>query len=159
MKIYPVFIPHAGCPHQCLFCAQDKSTSQLNIPDAETVGAYLEDVLPQQGDGEVAFYGGTFTLLPRERQQAYLAAVAPFLGQGRVAGVRVSTRPDAVAGDALELLKLSGVTTIELVAGGDVTTRDFRTAFAARYALITQLLEAERVSEYRVDKLLVATKG
>ena len=72
MKIYPVFIPHAGCPHRCLFCAQDRSTSHADVPSAEAVGTWLETVLPEQGDGEIAFYGGTFTSLPEEQQTLYL---------------------------------------------------------------------------------------
>jgi len=70
--------------------------------------------LPACGDGEVAFYGGTFTLLPRWRQAAYLEAVAPFVSAGRVAGVRISTRPDAVSEEDAAWLAGQGVSTVEL---------------------------------------------
>ena len=114
MKIYPVFIPHAGCPHQCLFCAQDKSTSHSVVPDAKEVDDWLENVLPLQGTGEIAFYGGTFSLLPSEQQDQYLTAAGRFVSSGRVAGIRVSTRPDALGEECVARLKAFGVTTVEI---------------------------------------------
>lgn len=74
----------------------------------------MDRLLPRGGGGEVAFYGGTFTLLPAGEQQAYLEAVAPFVNSGRVAGVRVSTRPDALPAGAAAWLSGLGVTTVEL---------------------------------------------
>lgn len=114
MKIYPVFIPHAGCPHRCLFCAQDRSTSHADVPSAEVVRHWLETVLPEQGDGEIAFYGGTFTALPQEQQNLYLEAAAGCLDSGRVAGIRLSTRPDALDMLTIQRLSAAGVTTIEI---------------------------------------------
>ena len=96
MKIYPVFIPHAGCPHRCLFCAQDRSTSHADVPSAETVGAWLETVLPEQGDGEIAFYGGTFTSLPEEQQSLYLDTAICHIASGRVEIRIPETRPEAI---------------------------------------------------------------
>jgi histone acetyltransferase (RNA polymerase elongator complex component) len=78
------------------------------------VARALEELLPECGDGEVAFYGGTFTLLPEEDQRAYLAAVAPFIRWRRVGGIRISTRPDALSSSAVALLRESGVTTVEV---------------------------------------------
>jgi histone acetyltransferase (RNA polymerase elongator complex component) len=114
VKIYPVFIPHAGCPHRCLFCAQDRSTSHADVPSVEAVCTWLETVLPEQGDGEIAFYGGTFTSLPEEQQTLYLDTAACHVASGRVSGIRISTRPDAL--DARTLVRLSdaGVTTVEI---------------------------------------------
>ena len=114
MKIYPVFIPHAGCPHRCLFCAQDRSTSHADVPTAEAVGHWLETVLPEQGAGEVAFYGGTFTSLPEEQQELYLDTAACHIGSGRVSGIRISTRPDALDSRTLVRLSDAGVTTVEI---------------------------------------------
>jgi histone acetyltransferase (RNA polymerase elongator complex component) len=114
VKIYPVFIPHAGCPHRCLFCAQDRSTSHADVPSAEAVGRWLETVLPEQGAGEVAFYGGTFTLLPEEQQTLYLDTAACYLAAGRVSGIRISTRPDTLDARTLGRLSDTGVTTVEI---------------------------------------------
>lgn len=114
MRLYPFFIPHAGCPHRCLFCRQEHTTGQDAAPTPGEVVCDLETMLPRGGEGEVAFYGGTFTLLPPAEQRAYLAAVAPFLRDRRVGGVRVSTRPDALSSEAVALLRDGGVTTVEV---------------------------------------------
>jgi histone acetyltransferase (RNA polymerase elongator complex component) len=114
VKIYPVFIPHAGCPHRCLFCAQDRSTSHADVPSAEAVGTWLETVLPEQGDGEIAFYGGTFTSLPEEQQTLYLDSATCHIASGRVSGIRISTRPDALDARTLARLSDAGVTTVEI---------------------------------------------
>ncbi len=114
MKIYPIFIPHAGCPHRCLFCAQDRSTSQSVVPEVDEVDGWLENVLPLHGDGEIAFYGGTFSLLSLQQQDQYLSAAGRFVASGRVAGIRISTRPDALGDECIARLKASGVTTVEI---------------------------------------------
>ena len=114
MKIYPVFIPHAGCPHRCLFCAQDRSTNQLDVPPVNTVARSLDAMLPKHGGGEIAFYGGTFSLLSIQQQQLYLGVARDFIDAGRVAGIRISTRPDALDEACLARLRNEGVQTIEI---------------------------------------------
>lgn len=114
MRIYPFFIPHAGCPHRCRFCQQQRVSGRRGAPTPKEVVHFLEEVLPHHGDGEVAFYGGTFSLLPDAEQKAYLDGVAPFIRQGRVGGVRISTRPDALQPTAVELLRQSDVRTVEI---------------------------------------------
>ena len=117
MKIYPIFIPHAGCPHRCLFCAQDRSTSQSVIPDVNTIYNWLESALPlreARDDSEIAFYGGTFSLLPLTQQADYLKIARHFIACGRVSGVRISTRPDALDDECIDRLKVCGVTTVEI---------------------------------------------
>jgi len=114
VRLYPFFIPHAGCPHRCLFCSQQQPGGGDEPLSPAVVSGALEQMLPRCGDGEVAFYGGTFTLLPIAQQQAWLEAVAPFVRSGRVAGIRVSTRPDALAPGLAEWLAGLGVTTVEL---------------------------------------------
>lgn len=114
MQIYPFFIPHGGCPHRCVYCHQGRTTGQPKAPAPAEVAERLDRVLPQRGGGEVAFYGGTFTLLAPTVQQAFLDVVPPFVQGGRVAGVRVSTRPDALSAEAVSRLAAGGVTTVEI---------------------------------------------
>jgi len=114
MRLYAFFIPHAGCPHRCVFCSQRQSGGGVAQPSPAEVSAALEEMLPGSGDGEVAFYGGTFTQLPADQQRGYLEAVAPFIRRGRVAGIRVSTRPDALPPGLAEWLAALGVSTVEL---------------------------------------------
>lgn len=69
----------------------------------------------QQGRcGEIAYFGGTFTGLSREEMTAYLSLARPYIENGTVDGIRISTRPDMISQDILELLKEYGVTHIEL---------------------------------------------
>jgi len=114
MKVYPFFIPHAGCPHRCRFCQQQQLSGQPCAPTPEEVASQLSVLLPERGDGEVAFYGGSFTLLDTDLQKEYLHRVQPFLRHDRIAGIRVSTRPDAIDEKGAELLQGAGVTTVEL---------------------------------------------
>ena len=62
MSIIPIFIPHAGCPHQCVFCNQKKISGQKTA-SAEAVRQQIEKYLQWIKPGkenEAAFYGGFF---------------------------------------------------------------------------------------------------
>ncbi|RLB61589.1 MAG: radical SAM protein [Deltaproteobacteria bacterium] len=95
-------------------------------PDTNTVYKWLESALPLlndmplqdalslQSDGEIAFYGGTFSLLPLTQQTDYLKTAGHFVACGRVSGIRISTRPDALDDECITRLKAGGVTTIEI---------------------------------------------
>jgi len=120
--IVPIFIPNQGCPHRCVFCEQERITSQ---PGQQVSVKYVESVLhkaihSKDFDGrrnpEVAFYGGTFTRLPFGHMRELLEAVAPFIKQGFFKCVRVSTRPDALDEERLEVMKSHCVSTVELGA-------------------------------------------
>lgn len=114
MRIYPFFLPHGGCPQRCLFCDQRRVAGEAAAPDPTRVRRDLDAWLPAAGGGEVAFFGGSFTLLPDSLQVEYLAAARDFVQAGRVAGIRLSTRPDALDGAIAERLAEAGVTTVEL---------------------------------------------
>ncbi len=114
MKVYPFFIPHAGCPHHCRFCQQQWLSGHSAAPSPEQVAGELPLLLPEQGDGEVAFYGGSFTLLEPALQRDYLQRVRPFIARGQVSGIRISTRPDAIGEEQVTRLQQGGVTTVEL---------------------------------------------
>jgi histone acetyltransferase (RNA polymerase elongator complex component) len=115
--IIPFFIPHAGCPHQCVFCNQKRITGasaglQVSLIP-RTINTYLathNSNVPAQ----VAFYGGSFTALPLDVQTSCLEAVQPFIGAGRIAGIRLSTRPDGISTKVLDLLEHYHVRTVEL---------------------------------------------
>ena len=65
---------------------------------------------------QVAFYGGSFTALPEALQTEYLNAVQPFLQNGSVREIRLSTRPDAMDESCAARLFRAGVREIELGA-------------------------------------------
>ncbi|WP_051305466.1 elongator complex protein 3 [Desulfogranum mediterraneum] len=117
--IIPIFIAHEGCPHSCIFCDQHsisgRSRQEVSAEEvALTIEEWLQRRPGRRDQVQVAFYGGSFTALPRARQQQLLGAVAPFLAQGLVDGVRVSTRPDCIDQECLELLADHGVRVVEL---------------------------------------------
>ena len=120
--IVPIFIPNQGCPHRCVFCDQEKITSQPARPmDSQAVHDLLEQarqsaLFSARKHREIAFYGGTFASLPDQRIRELLGAAAPYLQEGIFHSVRVSTRPDSVDEKKTALLKDLGVSTVELGA-------------------------------------------
>jgi histone acetyltransferase (RNA polymerase elongator complex component) len=118
--IIPVFIPHEGCPYRCAFCNQSKITGVNHQSDEitvnQTIQSYLNvfdsESLPEKR--EVAFYGGSFTGLPEERQKKLLHAVQPSIKSGEVHSIRVSTHSLLVKPQNIFLLKDKNVKTIEL---------------------------------------------
>jgi histone acetyltransferase (RNA polymerase elongator complex component) len=117
--VIPVFIPHEGCPHRCVYCDQGRITG-VTRPDwtPAALRRYAEGFLAgnRRPSVEVAFYGGSFTLLSQARQALYLEAVQGLLHEGRVHSLRLSTRPDAVTEANLRFLRPMGVKTVELGA-------------------------------------------
>jgi len=111
-RVIPVFVPHLGCPHDCVFCNQ-RHIAAPEPATAADVTAAIDRAAPLRGGcaQELAFYGGSFTAIPAQQQEELLAAV-----QGRVARIRVSTRPDCIDEQTLARLARFGVTTIELGA-------------------------------------------
>ena len=113
MKIFPIFIPHLGCPFKCVYCDQITITKS-NIPSvqsiSEKVRAFCEN--NQFEEKEIAFFGGTFTKLSQEQQQAYFDAVNEH--KNLINGIRISTRPDSIDQKVLEFCKDNNVRTIEL---------------------------------------------
>jgi histone acetyltransferase (RNA polymerase elongator complex component) len=117
--IIPFFIPHSGCPHQCVFCNQKNITGQagpaglFSVP--RKISAYLNTGSSNK-PVDIAFYGGSFTALPIETQKAYLLAVRPFIESGRIKSIRCSTRPDCIDSAGLTLLHEYQVDIVELGA-------------------------------------------
>ncbi len=116
----PIFTPEMACPFRCVFCNQQKISGHFEAPDfaevGQTITAYLHSFKAIHRQVEVGFFGGTFTGIPEDVQEGYLQAVQPFLNEGSVQGIRLSTRPDYIDTTVLDRLKKYGVTTIELGA-------------------------------------------
>lgn len=115
--IVPFFISHQGCPHQCVFCDQQTITGRAGaLPQAAEILRMIDAWSSSSNFRavEVAFYGGTFTALSLSQQQSLLRPLRPLLASGRVARVRVSTRPDAVDAAKADFLRDAGVSLVEL---------------------------------------------
>lgn len=114
----PVFLPHSGCPHRCVFCDQWKITGVSSYPDR----AYISDLVKSTISSapltvkriEIAFFGGSFTGIKKEIQEELLSVAYSFISDGIIDSIRLSTRPDYIDHEALELLKRFGVETVEI---------------------------------------------
>ena len=118
-SIIPVFVPHLGCPHACVFCNQRRISGRERPATAEDVICAVEKAaaLPHPGaKRQLAFYGGSFTAIPAAQQLALLRAAKAELERGNIHSVRLSTRPDAIDEEILARLTQYGVETIELGA-------------------------------------------
>ena len=114
-RILPLFVPHAGCPNDCVFCNQKRISGSLTPADGRVVCHALTALPPGTGM-ELAFYGGSFTAIDVGMQTELLEAAQQGFTDGRIASIRVSTRPDAITQPILERLRRYGVETIELGA-------------------------------------------
>ena len=118
--IVPIFIPHAGCPHRCIFCDQEKITARaIHRTGPEEVRKILDAAIGGKGftshqNRELAFYGGTFTGLEKGHMESLLDAAAPYVRNNVVQSIRISTRPDSLDEERLRILKAYHVATVEL---------------------------------------------
>lgn len=109
-RILPVFIPHEGCPHDCIFCNQRRIAAPVS-PEPEEIRERVCAAHEAGLAAEVAFYGGSFTAIPPERQEAFLEAVS-----GMGVSIRLSTRPDCIDEAVIGRLRRYQVKTVELGA-------------------------------------------
>lgn len=117
--IIPIFVPHEGCPHNCVFCNQDRITG---VDDEEvtassvigTINDYLETIKNKNATIEISFFGGTFTGIREEKQRELLKVAKEFKEKGLIDKIRLSTRPDYINDYILTYLKEYGVDIIEL---------------------------------------------
>ncbi|SPF47519.1 Radical SAM domain protein [Syntrophobacter sp. SbD1] len=118
--IYPIFLPHAGCPFQCVYCNQRVVASYAHSESdiLEYVESGLRDYSSQVHKsgraGEIAFFSGTFTALPPALIESILAFVSIAVKQGIFTTVRFSTRPDCLDDDVMDLLSKYPIGTVEL---------------------------------------------
>jgi len=115
-----IFVPHLGCPNKCSFCNQHYIARTEKVPTADDVRRAVAIAKGSKNydakTTEIAFFGGSFTAIDRNIMLPLLEAAYEFVACGDVCGIRLSTRPDAIDDEILELLRSFGVTTIELGA-------------------------------------------
>lgn len=115
-SIIPVFVPHLGCPNDCVFCNQRRISGSTEPATAATVREAVENAgtLPAGMKRQLAFYGGSFTAIPVDEQLSLLNAAREYLRRGDIQALRLSTRPDAIDIPTLKRLREYSVETIEL---------------------------------------------
>ena len=112
----PIFIPHLGCPNDCVFCNQRTISGRQSF-DVSTVVSQIEKALStvsQEIKCEIAFFGGSFTGIDRELMIYLLSAAKRYVDSGRVSGIRLSTRPDYIDRERLDILRSYSVSAVEL---------------------------------------------
>lgn len=116
--VIPVFVPHLGCPNDCIFCNQRSISGQKkNITKKEakeTIEYYLDNIRDSEANKEIAFFGGSFTGIDVKIQEELLQLAFEYIQKGQVQSIRISTRPDYIDKETLKRLKKYKVKTIEL---------------------------------------------
>lgn len=115
--IIPIFVPHLGCPNDCTFCNQKSisGTKKINTKDVKkTIDEYLKSFQSENAKKEIAFFGGSFTGIEKEKQEELLKVAYEYVKQKKIDEIRISTRPDYIDKDILKMLKKYKVKTIEL---------------------------------------------
>ena len=116
-RIIPIFVPHRGCPHDCIFCNQKKITgvsTDVTSEDARNIIKEYLPTIPKDASVEIAFFGGSFTAIDEKTQNELLSVAKEYVDKGLVSDIRMSTRPDCISVDILNRLKEYKVSIIEL---------------------------------------------
>ena len=115
-----VFVPHNGCPCRCSFCNQRTITGRVSQPGPEDVEKACVTAAINGCEGkstQLAFFGGSFTAIDRDYMLSLLDAAQPFIENGLLSdGIRISTRPDFIDDEILDILISKGVKAVELGA-------------------------------------------
>ncbi|HBE8639684.1 radical SAM protein [Clostridioides difficile] len=116
-RIVPIFVPHKGCPHDCIFCNQKKITgvsTDVTSEDARNIIEECLETIDKDADVEIAFFGGSFTAIDIDIQKSLLSVAKEYVEKGLVKDIRMSTRPDCIDEDILSMLKEYKTSIIEL---------------------------------------------
>ena len=121
-----IYVPHIGCPNDCVFCNKKSISGQQKMITKEdirnTIDFYLENIKDKEAKKEVAFFGGSFTGIDVEKQEEFLQTAYGYIKKGKIDSIRISTRPDYIDKTILKRLKKYKVKTIEL---GVQTANDY----------------------------------
>ena len=179
--IIPIFVPHLGCPNDCIFCNQKSISGQKKSVTKEEakeiIDNYLKSIKDEEAQIEIAFFGGSFTAIEKEKQEELLQVAYEYIKDGKVESIRISTRPDCIDKETLKRLKKYKVKTIELGvqsandyilnrANRGHTFEDVKKAskmirwygFKLGHQMMVGLPESTRIDEINTAKSLVKLK-
>lgn len=144
--IIPIFVPHLGCPHTCVFCNQAKISGekkQVTAKDVkDTIEYFLKNFKTEDKKIEVAFFGGSFTAIDIKLQKELLEEAYKYIQRGKIDSIRISTRPDCIDKKILKMLKKYKVKTIEL---GVQSANDYVLQIAQRGHTFKDVKKASRL--------------
>lgn len=115
--IIPIFVPHLGCPNDCVFCNQKSISGQTKMITDKKLRKIIDEYISsfkEEAYTEIAFFGGSFTGIEIETQERLLSVAYEYVKAKKIDSIRISTRPDYINKDILKMLKKYGVKTIEL---------------------------------------------
>lgn len=179
--VIPVFVPHLGCPNDCIFCNQKSISGQkknITKEDAKKIiDEFIERIKDKQGEKEIAFFGGSFTAIEEKKQEELLSLAYEYIKAEKANSIRISTRPDYIDKTILKRLKKYKVKTIELGvqsannyilgrAGRGHTFEDVQKAsklirrygFKLGHQMMVGLPESTRIDEINTAKALIKLK-
>lgn len=179
--VIPVFVPHLGCPNDCIFCNQKSISGQKkNVTKEEAkkiIDNFLENIKDKDAKKEIAFFGGSFTGIDENVQEELLQVAYEYIEKGQVDSIRISTRPDYINKEILKRLKKYKVKTIELGvqsandyilgrANRGHTFKDVEKAsklirwygFNLGHQMMVGLPESNRIDEINTAKALIKLK-
>ena len=152
--IIPIFVPHLGCPNDCIFCNQKSISGQQKMITKEdikrTIDFFLKNIKDKDAKQEVAFYGGSFTGIEIEKQEEFLQTAYEYIKKGEISSIRISTRPDYIDKKILKRLKKYKVETIEL---GVQSTNDYILKRANRGHTFEDVKRASKMIRWHGFKL------
>ena len=116
--VIPIFVPHLGCPNDCIFCNQKSISGQTKMITKEdvknTIEEFLKEINNDSAYKEVAFFGGSFTGIDMSVQEELLSTAYEYIKNEKINSIRISTRSDYINKEILKMLKKYKVETIEL---------------------------------------------
>ena len=152
--IIPIFVPHLGCPNDCIFCNQKSISGQQKMITKEdikrTIDFFLKNIKDNDAKKEVAFYGGSFTGIEIEKQEEFLQTAYEYIKKGEISSIRISTRPDYIDKKILKRLKKYKEETIEL---GVQSTNDYILKRANRGHTFEDVKRASKMIRWHGFKL------
>ena len=111
----PVFIPNLGCPHKCVFCDQREiSGARFDPSSADRIISEALATVGPDAEREIAFFGGSFTGIGVPLMTKLLDTAQKYVDRGDAGSIRLSTRPDMIDEEILDVLCRYSVKTVEL---------------------------------------------
>ncbi len=113
----PIFIPHLGCPNLCVFCDQRAISGVCEFTEGAArreIDSALATIRPTGRRAEIAFFGGSFTGIDRGLMTRLLDTAQEYVDSGDAFGIRMSTRPDYIDEEIINILRHYTVTQVEL---------------------------------------------
>lgn len=152
--IIPIFVPHLGCPNDCVFCNQKSISGEQRMITTKDIKKIIDEFLDNVKDTdaykEVAFFGGSFTGIDETTQEEFLKTVYKYIKDKKIDSIRVSTRPDYINKEVLRRLKKYRVKTIEL---GVQSSNDYILKKIARGHTFDDVIKASKMIRMRGFRL------